>query len=60
MITHYALTVEQIAYGMACIDGKEKLFLTEREQPYNKDDTGTYEGYMSEAERVVEVGKGFK
>lgn len=60
MITHYALTVEQIAYGMACIDGKGKLFLTEREQPYNKDDTGTYEGYMSEAERVVEVGKGFK
>lgn len=51
------ISAEGIAYGMAVIDGKEKRFVLEAKQPYNKDDTGTYEGYMSEAMTVIEIAK---
>lgn len=48
------INVEHLARAWAAIDGKLIVFNREKEQPYNKDDTGTYEGYMSEAESLIE------
>lgn len=48
------INTEYLARAWAAIDGKLLVFDREKEQPYNKDDTGTYEGYLADAEQLVE------